>query len=416
MKRTAPMLAILAAVAAAIGYYSYGQNNLYQRYAEMRVDWAETSDGPIDIAIVWPFADKTHFLDGVQFAVDDVNVKGIFGGRRLVPTYFNEENPDTSADVAEKIGRTPRFMAVIGHVASETAISASVTYEYFGILFIAPFASDPSLTSHRFQHVLRVIPPAQESCRCLALFAARAGFKKVGILFNRDGYKGLYAAMFLYFGDPEGIKASFVSSYGSECRDFRPLLADARSTDMDAMLVLDSLPLAAKVIKQARQMGITQPLMGGHEIDSPNLWRLAGAAADGTYVPTIFDPTAGGSDLEMGFSRRFRTRFGHYPDLAASLGYEAVSVYAQAVERTHSTMPLVVATTLYHEGPFHGVGEDMSFTAYGDPVGREIFVKVVKRGHFEIVPGSETRTVPWEPESQTQSAVLRDSTQPDEGD
>ena len=46
----------------------------------------------------------------------------------------------------------------------------------------------------------------------------------------------------------------------------------------------------ALIAKQARALGLEQPLLGGDGWDAPELWQLGGDALNGSYISTHYSP------------------------------------------------------------------------------------------------------------------------------
>ncbi|MCP6429331.1 ABC transporter substrate-binding protein, partial [Klebsiella pneumoniae] len=80
-----------------------------------------------------------------------------------------------------------------------------------------------------------------------------------------------------------------------------------------------------KIVKQAREMGITVPMVGGDGWDSPKLVEIGTAAAlDNTYFTNHYsvDDTSAESKA---FVEAYKKEYGQAPDALAVLGYDAAN-------------------------------------------------------------------------------------------
>lgn len=358
----------------------------YKDSVRKRAERAERAKGDIVIGVVWPTSVYDDLFDeGVTMAVDELNGGGGVLGRKIKTVIYDDESSvGKGKKIAKKFADNPDVVAVVGHADSDVAIPASVTYEYNGIVFISPGATSPVLTHHDFQYIFRSIPSDVEAGNQLANLAYRKGFKKVAVLYVRNSYgKGL-ADNFFVKAVELGIDVPTTRSYYAWQKDFKPLIAEVKKTEFDAIFLAGAVPLAAKVMKQAREMGVTAPFFGGDGLDAPELWKVAGKTAEGTIVSTVFDPNQPAAITQQ-FNRKFYSRFKTYPDTWAAQGYDAVKLLAFAFERSRSTVPIVVSSTLRYIEKWQGVAGSYSFNINGDIIEKPIFFKVLRNGKFEYL-------------------------------
>ena len=100
-----------------------------------------------------------------------------------------------------------------------------------------------------------------------------------------------------------------------------------------------------RLVKQLREAGIHAPIVGGDGYDTPLLLQVAGAAADNTYFTThaFLDATQGTPAVRQ-FIADYQAEYGAPPDTAfAALGYDAVMLIANAIERADSAKQKAIA-------------------------------------------------------------------------
>ena len=118
-----------------------------------------------------------------------------------------------------------------------------------------------------------------------------------------------------------------------------------------------------RLVKQLRQAGITQPIVGGDGYDTPLLLQVAGAAADNTYFTThaFLDPAQGTPAVQQ-FIADYQAEYGTPPDTAfAALGYDAVMLIAHAIERADSAKQKALPEALEATANFVGVTGSITF-------------------------------------------------------
>jgi branched-chain amino acid transport system substrate-binding protein len=90
------------------------------------------------------------------------------------------------------------------------------------------------------------------------------------------------------------------------------------------------------IAKQAKQLDIKAPMLGGDGWDSTQLWDLGGDALNGDYISnhySVDDP----SPAIQKFVTDYKARYGNVPDALAALGYDAMKVLADSIKRAGTT-------------------------------------------------------------------------------
>jgi branched-chain amino acid transport system substrate-binding protein len=293
--------------------------------------------------------------------------------------------------IARRIAADNDVVAVIGHEQSEAAIASAVSYEYAGILFLSPKASLSRLTEHGFQYTFRLVPDDASFAEALAHFALRNAWKKLGVFYGRFEQGEALASWFPLYAVRDGLTPLYYRSYlparDYRRQDFRGLLATMRTVETDAILLADQLPWAAKVLVDMQAMGFTQPILAGDKLDSSDVWRLAGTAANNLYVASAVDPDSKEPDY-LSFQRRFFDRFKTQPGYGSSQGYEAFNLFVKAAERSQSVDPVVIATTL-KTNEWRGIFGPFAFSTDGAIRGRKVIIKRMRDGVFTTVGAEE---------------------------
>lgn len=354
----------------------------YEQLAKERAEKARTGNGEILIAAVWDFEQTaTLFDEGVKMAVEEVNREGGVLGRRIRILMRGAASDADNLKAARSLVANTDIVAVIGHDVSGGAIPASVVYEKSGMLFVSAGATSPLLTSHGFRLVFRNIPSDRQTGAMLAAFASRAGFKKLAVIDDETTYGRLLAESFLEHAQKVGREVKVVKSYFPWQTNFRPLVADIKVAGVDAVFLGANLPLAALFVKQLREMGVNVPILAGDGLDSPSLWQIAGNAAEGTIVSTVFNAESK-DEITRKFVKDFSERYGVIPDTWAAQGYDAVKLLADSFTLAKSTTPVVVSSYMHFLVKRHGVTGSYSFTEQGDIVGKHMYFKMVAGEKF----------------------------------
>lgn len=340
------------------------------------------------VALVWPPHKDLSFIEGAQLALEENNAAHNALSQKIRLRMFTETEKDGGTQVAQQVASYHDVIAILGHESSSSAIGASLVYENRGILFLAANPTTPRLTTHGFQFVFRLTPDDRAIAAAIVHFAKQQQYAKVAILYARTALGESLGPSLVSQAAKQRIQVTFYRSYlpleGSHRQDFRAMISELNQNTFDAVFVADELPRAASLVSDLRRMGIRQPILGGNQLDSPELWQIAGQAAEGIYSVSAGDTTTPTPDY-VAFRQSFSKRYGAEPSYGASQGYEAVHLLVQAVLESKSADPLVLATSL-RVGKWKGIFGPFSFTHEGDIVGRGLSAKRMNDGIFAIVP------------------------------
>ncbi|MCP4350259.1 MAG: ABC transporter substrate-binding protein [Desulfobacterales bacterium] len=348
-----------------------------------RTEKASGLNSEVTVGVVASLKTPNLFVEGVSLAIKEINQEGGVLGKKIIPLVYDDNRSlEEGQEIASELAENTDVTAVVGHRYSAIAIPASVTYEKNHILFISPGATNPSFTQYGGDFTFRNIPSDEEIGRHMADFCKMQGYKKIVIIYERETGGKMLSEIFHEEATDLKIKIVATRSYSRWENDFRHMISQIlRGYEFDAVFLGGLLPFAAKVIKQARDMGIDVPFIGSSNLDSSELFSVAGDAAEGVVIPTVFNakkPTR----ITREFVKRFEAEFGVVPDVWAAQGYDAIRLLAYAIEESGSTVPIVLGSTLRILENWQGVAGDYSFTFKGDITGRNVFFKEFRNGKF----------------------------------
>jgi branched-chain amino acid transport system substrate-binding protein len=301
--------------------------------------------------------------------------------------FDDRESVNGGLLVAQRIAADPDIVAVIGHLQSFISVPAAALYDLAGLVMIAPTSSDPELTSRGYRRVFRTTLTDVDIGRLLADFADRSGARRVGIEYIRNPYGRGLANAFEERAGEHNIVVAARQSYdpGEQVtpKTFEGTVREWRTLDLDAIFLAGEVPSAALFIAQARAQGIRAPIFGGEALGTPALVEVAGDAAEGTIVATMFHPEEPRDEVRRfvdAFQRRYRTM----PDVGSAVGYDAVHVLFDAMRRAKSVAPDAVAAALRSTTGLRGVTGTFAFDEHGNIVGRSLVTTVVRKGRFAL--------------------------------
>lgn len=394
--RVAPSLMLFVLVLAGVHCAYRLANRFDQRVREERNRLALLPETPIEVAVAWPTTELRCFVDGVNLAVKRINAAGgvTFSNaaagrpvrRALHIVNFKEPDGDVAGAVrvARKIASEPRFMAVIGHASSDTAIPASIVYEEAELLYLSPVATNPQLTQHQFENLVSLVPSDIHFGEHIARAMADAGLTNVVVLYDIGFYGTGLMTCFEEFAGQAGLTIVTKQSFNRAWRDFRPVIAELRGKRFDAVMLAASGANAGRMIRHLREMSVTHPIYGGDGLDVADVLSTAGQAPANLFVSTVYSTEyieKNGTAMGKDFLERFRAAYKTDPDYMAMQGYEAVMLLVEAFQRANTIHPVEVSAIFkFSPEPWEGVMGRYLFRSTGEVVGKNFFINDIQKG------------------------------------
>jgi branched-chain amino acid transport system substrate-binding protein len=316
--------------------------------------------------------------NGVLMAAEEINRSGGINGRKIdVVIEDDQGSPERAATLVSKLLNHDQVVAVIAGGASGNSLAAAPRAQALKIPFISPSSTDPAVT-RTGDYIFRVCFIDAFQGEVMAKFAANAlNAKRTAIMvdFNNPYSRGLSEFFELSFTKLGGEIVS-KQSYAQGDSDYKGQLSTIGATNPDAIYIPGYYGDVAIMAKQARQLGLNQPLLGGDGWDAPELWQLGGDALNNSYITSHYsagDPAA----LIQKFVHDYKQLYGNLePDSHAALAYDAMHVVEDAIRRAGTTGAAKLREALAQTKDFAGVTGMISMNADRDAVKPAVVIKL----------------------------------------
>jgi branched-chain amino acid transport system substrate-binding protein len=345
--------------------------------------------------------------NGVLMAIDEINRLGGINGRRIdVVIEDDQGSPERAATLTSKLIDQDKVVAVIAGGASGSSLAAAPRAQAHKIPFISPSSTDPAVT-RTGDYIFRVCFMDAFQGEVMAKFATNTlKAKKTAIMvdFNNPYSRGLSDFFELSFTKLGGLVVS-KQSYSQGDPDYKGQLSTINAADPDVIYIPGYYGDVAMIAKQARQLGITQPLLGGDGWDAPELWQLGGDALNNSYITSHYSADDPSPSIQT-FVQQYKQLYGNLePDAHAALAYDAMLVVAEAIERAGTTDAGKLRDALAQTKNHAGVTGIISINTERDAVkpavvlklldGRRIYQKTIEpEAPVVAAPASSPTTSP----------------------
>jgi branched-chain amino acid transport system substrate-binding protein len=296
-------------------------------------------------------------MNGVAMAADELNQAGGINGRRIDVVFEDDKgSPELAAQLTGKLIDRDHVIAIIGAGASGNSLAAAPKAQSAHIPLIAPSSTNPAVTQAG-DYIFRACFIDAFQGEVMARFAANTlKAKKAAIMldFNSPYSRGLTEYFELSFAKLDG-HIVVQQSYSQGDADFRGQLSLIKSANPDVIYIPGYYGDVAIIAKQARQLGLTIPLLGADGWDAPELWELGGDALNGCYISNHYSVDDPSENIQK-FARDYRQRFGNLtPDAHAALAYDALRFLAEAIRKAGTSEGQKLRDALAETKNFAGV-------------------------------------------------------------
>lgn len=335
----------------------------------------------------------TQEKEGIELAVDQINKDGgILGKEVELIVKDNKSDNNEAATVAANLATNDKVVAIIGPATSGATKAATPNITKAKVPMITPSGTDDSvtMTNGKVQpYVFRSSFQDSFQGKVLAEFAQKnLDAKKVAILGdNSSDYAiGLTKAFKETYKGDVVLEENFTKGD----KDFQAVLTKLKNTDFDVLYIPGYYEEAGLIIKQARELGIEQPILGADGFGDEKMIELAGAQnVTNVYYTGHFSTLAPANDTVQPFIDAFKEKYGKEPSTFNALAYDAMNMVKKAIEDEKSADSEAITKGLANLKDFVGVTGNITVDKDHNP---EKSVVVI-----EYKDGKESSAVTVEP-------------------
>jgi branched-chain amino acid transport system substrate-binding protein len=315
--------------------------------------------------------------NGIAMAVEEANAAGGVKGKKLaVRVYDSQGKPEEAAQAATRLISQDRVAVILGEAASSNSMAMADKAQAAGVPMITPSSTNPAVT-RKGDYIFRVcfIDPFQGYV--MAKFA-RENLKlnQVAVLQdNKSAYSvGLTDVFSRKFSEMGGAIVAN-ESYSKGDTDFRAQLTAIKKVKPQAIFVPGYYTDVGIIARQARELGLMVPLLGGDGWESDKLFELGGPALDGSYYSNHYSVDNPDPRVQE-FIARYKAAYGAVPDSVAALAYDAARLAIDAMKRAPDLSGAAIRDAIASTRDFPGVAGTINLDGNRDAVKQAVILEV----------------------------------------
>ncbi|PIR21275.1 MAG: ethanolamine utilization protein EutJ [Deltaproteobacteria bacterium CG11_big_fil_rev_8_21_14_0_20_47_16] len=294
--------------------------------------------------------------NGFAMATEERNANGgVLGKQIKLVTEDDQGKSEEARSSVLKLIRYHKAKALLGEFASSRSIAAAPEAQKFHVPMVSHGSTNPKVTEFG-DYIFRTcfIDPFQG--KAMAKFAYNTlGIRRAAIL--RDVKNDYSVGLAKYFQETfQALDGTIVAdeSYSEGDVEFRSQLTAMKALKPQAVFIPGYYTEVGLIARQARELGIDVPLLGGDGWDSPKTAEIGGKAIDGSYFSNHYaqdDP----DPKVQNFIKKYKAKYGSVPDSQAVLAYDAANLLFDAIQRAGSTDGDKIRAALAATNGFPGI-------------------------------------------------------------
>ena len=275
--------------------------------------------------------------EGLQLAIDEVNAAGGVNGKKFVLVKADTKSETSeAANAATKLISNDKVKILVGPATTGSVLAEVQIATDNKVPIIAPAATNPKVTVENGKlkpWVFRscFIDPLQSDV--MATFATNTLKAKTAVIYidSSSDYSKSLGQVFKEKFEAAGGKVVMEEAFLQKDQDFKATLTKIKTANADVIFIPAYYEEVGKIVKQARELGITCPLLGTDGWDDTKVVDIAGAAPlNNTFFSTHYSDKD--KDVQS-FIQAFKKKYNREPNVFAALGYDAGKMLIDAVKR-----------------------------------------------------------------------------------
>ena len=312
--------------------------------------------------------------EGFDLAVEELNREG--------KIHFDVEMVDTKGNVQQCVSAAQKMIAdkkvlVVGPLISGEYKAVGPLFQQAKIPLLGAATTAEGLIEIGDYMFRNCVPESQNIPQTVQKTHKLLGYKTVAVLYSNNNEHQVSAyKTFVKALEAEGVATVETETFADKDTDFSAQLTKIQAANPDAVVVAGYYQEGGLILKKMREMGMNQPVLGDNGFVSPELVKIAGAAADNVYVSSMWSADRA-SQATKDFVKHFKEKYHHDPDNFAACAYVSVKLAAKAMEDAGTTTDAKkIRDALANVKNFESAVGPMNFNNSGDPEVDLVLLKV----------------------------------------
>ena len=324
--------------------------------------------------------------NGIELAIEEINKNGGVLGKQIeIVKVDNKSDSTEAANVSTRLATRDKVVAILGPATSGNtkAASPAATQSKIPLVSASATADDVTVDSNGKvrDYIFKTSFSDSFQGVMMANFATQdLGLKKAAVLFDTtsDYAKGL-SKNFKDTYTKNGGTILTEQAYQAKDTDFKAVLTKIKGLNPEVLYIPGYYEEVGLIVKQARELGLNVPILGGDGYESPKLTEIAGKdALNKVYYSSHYSSKDTSAEVTK-FTAAFKAKYGKDPDAFNALGYDLGYFFADSLKRAGEVNSEKLKEAFAATKDFKGVTGTFSLDAKHNPV-KSVTIIEMKNG------------------------------------
>ncbi len=314
--------------------------------------------------------------------------------------YDDESDPDTGANLTEKLITEDEVDFLLGPYSSSMTAAASAIAEKYGIVMVEGNGSSETLFERGFQNLFAVLTPAGNYTQSALEALAAEGATTVVIAYEDTAFPTSVGLGAIQWAEEYGMEVLAVETYPKDVADVSAIMTKFRDLDPDVFVGGGHFNDALLFVAAAEELDFNpQGMVITVGPSNPQFVEEVGSAANYIIGPTQWERTMSWEGPYFGsaaaYGDLYEARWGESPTYQAAESTAAGLAFLAAIEGADSlemeavrgALQALDITTFY--GP-------INFDETGKNIGKPMGAVQIQAGTINVIAPSEAAVAPLE--------------------
>ncbi len=284
--------------------------------------------------------------EGVQLIKELVPLEVLGRPVRFV-LIDNKSDRVEASNATSRLVEREKVVAIIGPMISGSMLAAGDICEKKQVPVLGPASTNPLVTQGK-KYVFRACYTDSFQAEIAAKYAyedIRA--RKAAVLF--DISNDYCVALGRYFKDAFedlGGKIVAFTPCNAGDQDFSAQLTAIKTQNPDVIYLPNYYEEVSLILRQAKDLGLTQPMIAADGVDVPEIFDIAGPAIEGLMHTAHWHEKAGMTDIGKKYVATYKAKHGGEVNSFGALTADCVIMVLDAIERAGSADPKKIRDAL----------------------------------------------------------------------
>ncbi len=286
----------------------------------------------------------TGMYNAIQIAADEINAGGGLLGQQVELVIGDAAcDPQQSVNAASKLASSG-VAGVVGGYCSGATLPTLKIYGDANVPFVITASNSTQLIPANPGNSFMINSTGADQATKAVEFFESQGVERLAIIDQGDAYSQDLASLTREKWEAAGHEIATMETVNKGEQSFASTVTKVKSDNADAVFWTAYFADGGLLVRQLRQGGFQGLIAVGDGSNSPQLFEIAGRAAEGVYC--FSNPTAEFLPEAGSFIEDYRSEFGSAPGPYSALSYDGMMLLAWAIEKAGSTDGDAVAEAL----------------------------------------------------------------------